>query len=249
MCFITEENEDYICICKPNIFKYIFFFPGFKSHSLSLHKNCKALYNKFSDTHNIIGIKYNTNYTSIDKLSSHLARVIITIIGRNHESIDMQKLRKQFSKYTFHVIGYSYGASVAIDTVLKLQDKYLFPALSSFICYKSFNTLGRAIKHQNNTIIKLFANMCTYLYSSEFSYDNTNIMYLKAKKRYIVNHTNDEIIDKDAQFSYKFCKLNRITLVYETFVPSSFDSYYDYFFKCHIYFNVDILAKIIFESE
>lgn len=256
-CFITEETDNYIFTYKSSINKYIFIFPGFASESLYLHRQCKYMYNLFGQTHNIIGLKYMTNYNSIDQLSSHLARVIATVIHNLSPSsnrtttadrdaisyIDMDQIVDKISNYTIHVIGCSYGCSIAIDTFLKLQDKFGFPKLDSFTSYKSFNTFQRAIKHQNNIILKLLAKI--YFNSNKFSYDNTNMMYLKTRKRYIVNHINDEIINKSAQFSYRFCKLNRIHLIYDTYMPSEFNSYFDYFFKCHIFFNTNIISSII----
>lgn len=248
-CFITSETDDYIFIHNNNVTKYIFLFPGLASHSISLHKHCKLVYVNLGQSYNIFGFKYNTYYNCIDTLSSHLARVIVHALNSDKESIDMRQFSKQLSQYTMHVLGYSYGCSVAIDTFLKLQDKYAFPCLQSFTSYKSFNTFTRAIKYQDSMIIRIFARLCTYIYANNFSYDNTNIMYLKTKHRTIVNHISDELIHKNAQFSYKFCKLNRINLVYDTYTPSECDTYFDYFFKSHIYFNDTLIAKIIKECD
>ena len=266
-CFITNETENYICTYKSNILKYIFLFPGLVSDSIYLHRNCKYLYDVFGQTHNIIVLKYNTNYHCISDLSTHLAKIIVTLLNQSSNqssfvcqprtcvsaattvgiggasAIDMEKVKKEFTKYSIHVIGCSYGCSVAIDTFLKLQSKFGFPTLCSFTSYKSFNTFDRAIKYQKNIFCKILCKL--YVNTKKFKFDNSKIIFLKSKKRYIVNHINDEIIHKRAQFATKFCRLNRIHLIYDTHIPYQFDSYYDYFFKCHTYFNIELIANII----
>lgn len=244
-CFVTHESIDYISIYKKDLNNFIFIFPGFASDSLYLHKQCKLLFDKFGHIYNIIGLKYQTNYNRLSDLSEHIAKIILMILNSPQDtSIDMHEISKR--RYTIHVIGCSYGCSVAISTFIKLQCKYGLSRINTFTSYKSYNTFERAIRYQDSTIVKLVAFIFSLnAHYNNFSYNNNNIRYVNAKNIYVVNHVNDEIINKNAQFSNYFCKLNNIHLIYDTHIPSKYDSYFEYFFKCHTYFNIDILSKII----
>lgn len=242
-CFITNETDDYISICKYTNKKYVFIFPGFVSNTIGLHNRCKLLYDKLNKSYNIVCIKYNQQYTSIDSLSTYIGNMIVSVFN-------LKKTNTNSLKYhEFHVIGCSYGASIAIDTFIKLQNNYNFPYLNTFTCHKSFNTFNRAIKSSNNYILKFISKSCPYSQLTSFEYDNRYMLYLNVDKLYIVNHINDEIINKDAQFTREFCKNNNILLIYDTFIPIKYYSLLEYFFRCHAYMNMNIIASIIKNKE
>lgn len=248
---LCVETQNYVSIFNESRKKFIFIFPGLMSDNLDLQKMCKVLYEEFNETYNIIGIKYIQNYDSIKNLCAHTVKVVLMSLYQNVPSIDINNIRSQFKYCELHVIGKSYGCSIAIETFLQLQTKYGFPTLRSFICYKTFNTLTNVIKYSNNKIVDTCTRLFLPIIINNYMYNNTRIIYIKTKSINIVSHFNDEIINKRAQFSYAFCKLNNINLFYDTDKPDSSTSvsYYDYFFGCHTHFNRKLIANIIRSSN
>lgn len=258
-CFITDEYDDYITVKKQSNNKFIFYFPGINSENLYLHKLCKSLYFSLNQNYNICFFKYTKYYNSINELSTYLSSVFINyfasyISENNITSFDNTSYSNVTNIINYiinnnieiNVIGMSYGCSIAIDCILKLQYMHDLPYINNFIAYKTFYSIEKVIKHQKIPLVSLFIKFLMSSYIKDYYYNNSNIKYIKSINIYAINHINDEIINLNAQFNKSFCDKYNINLMYDIGdkINSNF-TYYDYFFGCHSYFNIDLIKCII----
>jgi hypothetical protein len=254
-CFITNESDDYISASNNSNIKFIFYFPGINSESLYLHKLCKSLYLNLNQNYNIIVFKYSKYYNSINELSTYLSSVFINYFAsflnnntnENYSNVtSIINQIKNNKNIQINVIGMSYGCSIAIDCFIKLQYMHDLPPINSFIAYKTFYSIKKAIQHQSNPFISFIIKFIMSSYIKDYYYNNSNIKYIKTFNKYSINHVNDEVINLDAQFNKLFCEKYNINLIYDTSDKSSCtNTYYDYFFGCHSFFNIDIINSIL----
>lgn len=254
-CFITEEHEDYITIANSKNKKFIFYFPGINSENLYLHTLCKSLYFNLSQEYNIIFFKYTQFYNSINELSTYISSVFInclsnifnTEVPSNYSNVtSVINTIKNNPQIQINIIGMSYGCSIAIDCILKLQYMHDLPPINNFIAYKTFYSVERVIKYQKNFFIRYFIKFIMSSFIKNYYYNNSNIKYIKSKNIYSINHINDEIVNINSQFDKKFCNKYNIHLMYDLGDnDKSTNTYYNYFFGCHSYFNHDLINTIL----
>lgn len=228
-CFLSNEIDDYIYIYNNDSNKLLIFFPGLNSDNINLHRIAKLFYSTFNNTYNIYIMKYNTCYTSIDSISTHLMYILSNIINKQNE---------------VNIIGNSYGCSIAIDTCIKLQSLNKIGTINRFICYKSFSNINKLIKYQNNFFMTLFIKLFFSLSFGNYNYSNKQILNIKSNYVACINHPYDEVIPIEAQFNNKFCKKYNINLLFDTYNNDK-KTFFNKLFGNHCYLNMEMITNIM----
>lgn len=229
-CFISKELKNYIYTFNKSD-KLFFIFPGLYSDNLTLHNVAKIFYESFNNKYQIFVFKYNNCFTSIDSISTHLMYIISTII-------DTVKYNE------INIIANSYGCSIAIDTIIKLQSLNKISKINKFICHKSFLDINSLIKYQNNIYKSLLVKLFITLSFGKYNYSNKQIINVKTNQIICINHPYDEVIPIEAQFNTNFCNKYNIKIIFDTYDNTRTSLFYKLFGN-HCYLNMELIKKIM----